>query len=129
MIGDTVIFEPDVEKIKYYPEEGHGFTFEKLWFDTITMLELTDIIDIQIDIADTVVYDEHSGYLLSKLNPKAVGYIFERYPTLMTLKNVDDLDENDSLYQLGDVEISDLIKLYEFTKQYGTENLYLCSTF
>lgn len=129
MIGDTVIFEPDVEKIKYYPEEGHGFTFETLWFDTITMLELTDIIDIPIDIADTVAYDEHSGYLLSKLNSKAVGYIFERYPTLMTLKNVDDLDENDSLYQLGDVEISDLIKLYEFTKKYGTENLYLCSTF
>ena len=129
MIGDTVIFEPDVEKIKYYPEEGHGFTFETLWFDTITMLELTDIIDIQIDIADNVAYDEHSGYLLSKLNPKAVSYIFEKYPTLTTLKNVDDLDKDDPLHQLGDVEISDLIKLYEFIRRYGIENLYLYSTF
>ncbi|WP_230659872.1 hypothetical protein [Psychrobacter sp. I-STPA10] len=129
MIGDTVIFEPDFEKIKYYLEEEHEFKFEVLWFDVITMLELTDIIDIPIDIDETVSYDEHRGYLLSKLNPKAVSYIFERYPTLTTLKNVDDLDEDDPLYQLGDVEISDLIKLYEFTSQHGIENLYLYSTF
>ena len=129
MIGDTVIFEPDFEKLKYYPEEEHEFKFEVLWFDVITMLELTDIIDIPIDIVETVAYDEHRGYLLSNLNPKAVSYIFERYPTLTTLKNVDDLDEDDPLYQLGDIEISDLINLYEFTRQHGIANLYLYSTF